>query len=65
MTIETRIKTLEKTLGRRHSLLYEKPCLYLLEKDTGETTEQVCARYEAEHNIKILDRDLVVIMTGD
>ena len=65
MSIETRIKTLEKTLERRHRLLYKMPSFYLIEPIKGETSEQAKARYELEHNIKITDSDLVVLLAGD
>jgi len=65
MSIDSRIKKLEKTLERRHNFLYEKPTMFLIEPTKDETSEQAKARYELEHNTKILDRDFVVILTGN
>ena len=65
MSIETRLKTLERTLERRHNLLYQKPFVYLIKPAKGETSEQARERYELEHNIKIQDRDLLIILAGD
>ena len=65
MSIDSRIKKLEKTLERRHNLLYEKPTMFLIEPTKDETSEQAKARYELEHNTKILDRDFVVILSPE
>lgn len=62
MSINTRIKKIEQGLKQRHSSLYQKPELILIEQEKGETSEQAITRYERENNKKIFDRDLVVIL---
>jgi len=65
MNIETRINRIEKALGQNYDTLYQKPCFYLIEPKAGEADEQAQRRYEQEHNLRIADRDLVVMLTGD
>ena len=65
MSIETRINKIERGLAQNHNLLYQKPMVYLIEPRAGETNEQAVARHELEHNKKITDRDITIILTGD
>jgi len=61
MTIESRIKNIEKALGRK-SVFVGKPIAYIIDCAKGETEEQAKERYELENGVKISDEDFVVVL---